>query len=1316
MKARSRILLLLAVLTVTACIAVWVTLPRLIADDRLRAEIKDRLESTLEAGINIGPLQWQWLPMPHLSIHALEISTTDMVLTVPRSDIYPDWFSLVNREPVLDRIVLEKPCFHLLKYIPSTETEITFTNLPDMVTVKEGTVRVEPGILLPGLLLGDRVTVFTSLSGSIRIQRRDNSARIIFSGTPPYAKGLHLEATTGPRLKSFDTWIRINGLDLNRLFRFYMKKRSNMPIARDVNLFIQASSSNYGHFKGRLKADTPCITLPDMKKDIDISCGVLDLDFLWNPTGLDVEIRKFDLEYPHLKLTGRINMEQPADPECEAMWKIDLQAADVDLGGVRRVVLNLFGKSEEAQQVCDIVRGGRAAALTYGFSGKSSDFEFIDHMLITAEVDKAPIYIPEPDLFLDEASGPIRIEGGVLYGKDLTGRLGRSSAENGRLVLGLSEDLFQFELDLDIRADLTELQPVLERLIQDGKVVDEIKKFKNVRGSAWGNLHIGDDLRDFDVWVKLSKADGTAFYERLGWPVTLSGGQADIGPYSVAWKDISGSAGKNTITRCSGKVDWSSETRLEITELAAGIDTETTLAYLNSFPALHRDISYAVSSLHGSIAVHDVKLEGPAFTPQKWKYSINAGPVTLAIKSPLLPHGGVKAVSGIASLTHRGIRIRKMSLETGRERQLLDAELSHHLLRDWTGRVSLSGTLGPVIQDWIVRNQWLDDDYRLSVPCHVPALNIDFTDSAVSLEGECFFDWPAHRDHSLSISISEDSGNLSINRLRVRALGKTAEFGLSLPASGSSIDLTWKGGLTGAMADRILEKNHLLQGSVEGDLSVSLRGEAASSPASSFTGNISVSALTWPWGLNQPLTINALSFQGSGPSGILKKLEVDLAGDQLAVNGRIEAADKGNYFDLSVSSPLFHRNSFTTVFGNRHDGSHETAGGGETSEMLSGDMPDSSEERVLPAPSDSLVKDEQGAADPAAVTGHDGRRAGSITIYGNISFEFQRYLDTVLIDTDPADDSSQQLAELTELKGTMELSPEGDILIKIASGKRCGLCLSGNETISGDGHEIKSFVFKSPENRENRFEKIEACIGENRSMIQGPMKVDSYFYLEGDTVKNGYLDIESHDGKIRQMSLLSSIFSVVNIVDFLGKQGWQEITNGGLAYSRAMFRSVINSNILKIEKAAVFGNGLNLFCTGTVDLTKKSMNLVVIVAPLKTVDAIVTRIPILGAGLGGEHSSFITIPVGVTGSFDNPVVKALPVKTVTDMLKKLIMSPIEAPLRLLGSRGADKEAERHPGIPVSQMPRSGQQARLPDKDKKKQSQGHTEGADLDPDE
>jgi len=83
---------------------------------------------------------------------------------------------------------------------------------------------------------------------------------------------------------------------------------------------------------------------------------------------------------------------------------------------------------------------------------------------------------------------------------------------------------------------------------------------------------------------------------------------------------------------------------------------------------------------------------------------------------------------------------------------------------------------------------------------------------------------------------------------------------------------------------------------------------------------------------------------------------------------------------------------------------------------------------------------------------------------------------------------------------------------------------------------------------------------------------------------------------------------------------------------------------------------------GTIDVLAGTIDVTLLAAPLKTVDKVVSRIPILGGIVGG---SLLTIPVKVKGPLRDPSVTPLDPSAVGDGLLRVMTRIVKLPVRLL---------------------------------------------------
>ncbi len=89
---------------------------------------------------------------------------------------------------------------------------------------------------------------------------------------------------------------------------------------------------------------------------------------------------------------------------------------------------------------------------------------------------------------------------------------------------------------------------------------------------------------------------------------------------------------------------------------------------------------------------------------------------------------------------------------------------------------------------------------------------------------------------------------------------------------------------------------------------------------------------------------------------------------------------------------------------------------------------------------------------------------------------------------------------------------------------------------------------------------------------------------------------------------------------------------------------------------------MGIACEGEIDLVEKKMNLLILVAPFKTVDRIVEILPLIGKVLGGK---LISIPFRAKGDLDDPNVFALPPTAVGSGILGILERTLKLPITII---------------------------------------------------
>ncbi|MCK4605156.1 MAG: AsmA family protein, partial [Deltaproteobacteria bacterium] len=468
--------------------------PYVLKLEQVRSRITYEITHRLDSNIDIKAISWQWLPLPLIVLTDAQVSNNQLEAEVPKILLFPDWLGLFRGRPGISRVVLDNPNLHLKSLAPSDDKEPwSLPPLSVTLVIENGSLALDPEGVFPGWLQHTNSLNFSNVEAKIHIEpdRVDASLKCI----PPYAKSLETKGHFIPSKDSYELRIDCQDFKPHEILLTSLNKSPVKPLDSDVNIKVAITGTGLDDIKASVKGDSPCLKIESHDKEMLFSCGYTDMSFKKQGQQLHVSVNALELTDPGLTLSGVIERRQAALTD-EALWHIDLKAKEVDLSGVREKVLALFGRHDVADLVCSIVLGGKAREATYFFEGTVPRFQELKAMTITADVDGAPVHVPDVDLDLEETCGQIKIQNGILTGQNLSARLDDSLGTNGSLALGLVGEDKVFKLDMDLDADLSKLPALLHRLVDHQGFRNELAKFSNVRGKTSGRVILGDRLKD----------------------------------------------------------------------------------------------------------------------------------------------------------------------------------------------------------------------------------------------------------------------------------------------------------------------------------------------------------------------------------------------------------------------------------------------------------------------------------------------------------------------------------------------------------------------------------------------------------------------------------------------------------------------------------------------------------------------------------------------------------------------------------------------------------------------------------------------------
>jgi uncharacterized protein involved in outer membrane biogenesis len=195
---------------------------------------------------------------------------------------------------------------------------------------------------------------------------------------------------------------------------------------------------------------------------------------------------------------------------------------------------------------------------------------------------------------------------------------------------------------------------------------------------------------------------------------------------------------------------------------------------------------------------------------------------------------------------------------------------------------------------------------------------------------------------------------------------------------------------------------------------------------------------------------------------------------------------------------------------------------------------------------------------------------------------------------------------------------------------------------------------------------------QRKGLVTGTLQGD--FYLEGlagkrflDTSNGGFSFIIDK-GVLRKFQFLSKVFSIFNVSQILTLQ-LPDMDKTGMPFTTLKATAALDKGILSTSDLFIESNSMNLSLIGDLNLKEDTLDMVLGVKPLRTVDQVVTNIPIAGWLLAGDQKALITAHFEIKGKTIDPEVTAIPITSVSEQVLGIFKRVLGLPGKVVSDVG-----------------------------------------------
>jgi hypothetical protein len=1218
--------------------------PRLINLEMVKDRIKEKISTDVGGRITYRNLKLSYFPRPRVVIQKAQISIPDSLsIDIEWMRVYPKILPLFRGSLEFAVVRLDYADYSMelppIKDAAVRQSEV-IPSFNDMVKAFTKAVRSLPEFKLPDLNLrikNGRVNLVDPF-GRIFKLREVHAAYV----------GSRDKLDFSINCKS-NLWEQINisgsldpsdfkGAGHVKLSRFrpqtliaYLFPESAIRVSETrASVNIDFTSDGAGKIKADVSGAIPILELISNDEKLVIKSsrikGALEVD----QKMIRATLTEFGADDPKLNLAGVL-----AYDENLQNIQLSLEASQIDADSVRQAALKLAGQSRIIQIIFNVIRGGHVPWMTVRVRGQTiADFGNMDNLVIEGRMTQGKLFIPGAKLDLVDVFGDAKIAGGVLHGEKLKARFGASHGQGGTITLGFNSNLEPFHLNIGVKADLSQLPSVLIRIIPDKNFRNELARVKALKGTATGTLILGDDLANLGARVTVSEAHLTARYNRIPYPIIMDGGQFFYEGSRIVVQDFSADIGESSFAHISTTLDWSKTPHFEANTRKSNFDIGQLYSWLLSFDTFRTNLR-DFSSIKGNIAAQNLNIKGPMFSPQKWHFQTEATITKLLLASPGL-HADLLINRGQCAWQGSQIKFAGVDAAMGKSSA---TEISGKAT--WKKKPMVSAQSGVSIiypEDLIPlfhSSKFISKIFKKFTPIkgNLAFKRIQYNgpfsgrpQQQIKFSAE--FQQFALISKKLPGPLQVNNGQISWHNNRLSLIDINAKMG----------------------------KSRFSQFSTAFDMNRKAPFKLECKSASLFAGEIYPFLASF-----EPFQPGLKAFAAAEGTLVLSNVYFQKpvyapAQWQLAMNATMQGLA---FNSEALGSPLI-----------------INSGSIDVSTEISGKLI----RRNIDVKTTKLIweKNHLNLAGQINLSKHD------LLLEMNVNADGLAWnqIDTLLKYISREKAQSEQRKEKTNLLGTIHLKSDSflwdtytvrpleaeitfkpqKVTVAVHKADICGISLRG--LLNWSDQTLDLYFVPTASNY--KLVSTLSCLTAKKDLATGTYSLNSEILAKAKPESitrslTGRLAFSATEGRIYRFGLLAKLLAILNVTEIYRGEV-PDLIGEGFAYRSMSANAKLQGGKIIMEECAIDGVSMGIACEGEIDLVDKEVDLLILVAPFKTVDRIVEILPLIGNVLGGK---LISIPFKAKGKLNDPTVYALPPTAVGSGILGILERTLKLPITII---------------------------------------------------
>ncbi|MFP4428202.1 MAG: AsmA-like C-terminal domain-containing protein [Desulfovermiculus sp.] len=1157
-------------------------------------------QNTLPYSFQAHSLELELFPWPSLVVHEAGVELPDIgPAKAAKIEITPSQSALLQGKLRLSKLIVSQPTLNL-PVGPVLDEEEVFP-IQDLS-------RILSRILPQGAKLRIRsghITLASPKGQGVTLDHifadltHAQEYNLDLRATSERASEIRLSMQSPESLNHFKGRLRIQDLQPEYIFQLF--EMPDFPLwlgAGRLNTKISFQAQGMTQASARVDLKSDGLMLCTRDNEQTLQGVKLQADLNMDRSSIRAAIHHFSLGHPEFSLAGQVVTD------LTSPWlQLNLRGQDLTLPPLSQACLDLFPESKFLNQLFGIIRGGDLPYLSVSTHGSTAS-ALKEELSIQGQMQNGIIHIPKLDLRLHDVNGTGGMKNKILSGSSLSAGMDQARAWDASFRYGL-EDTRDRPFDLSLRASgpVEYIPPILRDTIKDQAFVSEVNGFAELEGQFKGglDLHKTEQGMDFDIQAQKFEVQGE--HRSLPWPVKTRGRNLHITNHGLELTSARNNLGPSRMDISQTALSWKNDPELSIQSMSGKLDLASFWPWLLNLPQTDLEPQKELS-LDGLAHVQEASIHIPFSRPRETRIEFLAQAEDIQARHPVLPEP-LALSSGEIRWGQEQSSVRDLNLRIGRGSASLSGEMAGSPL-DWDASdldLSFSGQFDAEATRLAQQIANVPSSVSLKGPMHVRRAQLK-----EPIPGEFVFQTFIDFDPGMAgeVDLQWAADRFELRELKI--LDQNRKASISMLASGSEIQTEFSGDLKPSSLKRIFSAPFLAGGD-EGSISGQFFTQWERSPLrlSNAKGELTLTGLELDSGPKAPpLSISKVELRTVPGKGLhVRSGDLIWEDKELTLGGYVQPqSDKPAILDLSIQA---HRLDAAWI---------------------------------------------QSLADQLGFAGNDdpGNAPQLLEFQGQISAKIASF--------------THQERTFSPLHMTWVLDPGGPWTVHILEESAlCGISLPGKVTVQPD----QVYFGLAPSSQELDLSRSLQCLFQAKDIATGELNLRGN--VQGTAPKpenlisnlNGELDLTVTDGRLLRFTVLSKLIELLNTTEILFGT-LPDLEHEGIRFSRLHSTILFKDSRATITQGLVDGHSLEIGFHGDIDLHEKSLELTVLVAPLKTVDRLMKKIPLISGLTGGN---LVTIPVRISGDWDNPKVTPLSPQAVSKELVGLMRRTLKLPLKIL---------------------------------------------------